>query len=200
LKGVAFAALTAAVVASLAGKANSISTIFSLDIYRKYFDQQADERKLVRVGRWAVIISITIAGLVAPALKTLDQAYQFIQEYVGFISPGVLAIFLMGFFWKRTTAAAAMAGALLTIPVSTILKFLPMWTNGAFPDYPFLDRMSITFGLIIFIMVIMSLVKPEVNPKRIIEVDVKLFKVNPGFIVGSLIIIGILISLYTVFW
>lgn len=200
LKGVAFAALTAAVVASLAGKANSISTIFSLDIYRKYFDRHADERKLVRVGRWAVIISITIAGFVAPALKTLDQAYQFIQEYVGFISPGVLAIFLMGFFWKRTTAAAAMAGALLTIPLSAILKFLPMWTNGAFPDYPFLDRMSITFGLIIFIMVIMSLVKPEVNPKRIIEVDVKLFKVNPGFIVGSLIIIGILISLYTVFW
>ena len=187
-------------VASLAGKANSISTIFSLDLYRKYFDKHADEKKLVRVGRWAVIVSITIAGFVAPALKTLDQAYQFIQEYVGFISPGVLAIFLMGFFWKRTTAAAAMAGALLTIPVSAILKFLPVWTNGWFPDYPFLDRMSITFVLIIGIMVIMSLVKPEVNPKRIIEVDPKLFKVNPGFIFGSLIIIGILIALYTVFW
>ena len=200
LKGVAFAALTAAVVASLAGKANSISTIFSLDLYRKYFDKHADEKKLVRVGRWAVIVSITIAGFVAPALKTLDQAYQFIQEYVGFISPGVLAIFLMGFFWKRTTAAAAMAGALLTIPVSAILKFLPVWTNGWFPDYPFLDRMSITFVLIIGIMVIMSLVKPEVNPKRIIEVDPKLFRVNPGFIFGSLIIIGILIALYTVFW
>ncbi len=200
LKGVAFAALTAAVVASLAGKANSISTIFSLDLYRKYFDKHADEKKLVRVGRWAVIVSITIAGFVAPALKTLDQAYQFIQEYVGFISPGVLAIFLMGFFWKRTTAAAAMAGALLTIPVSAILKFLPVWTNGWFPDYPFLDRMSITFVMIIIIMVIMSMVKPEVNPKRIIEVDAKLFKVNPGFIFGSLIIIGILIALYTVFW
>ncbi len=200
LKGVAFAALTAAVVASLAGKANSISTIFSLDLYRKYFDKHADEKKLVRVGRWAVIVSITIAGFVAPALKTLDQAYQFIQEYVGFISPGVLAIFLMGFFWKRTTAAAAMAGALLTIPVSAILKFLPVWTNGWFPDFPFLDRMSITFVLIISIMVIMSLVKPEGNPKRIIEVDPKLFKVNPGFIFGSLIIIGILIALYTVFW
>jgi solute:Na+ symporter, SSS family len=200
LKGVAFAALTAAVVASLAGKANSISTIFALDIYRKYFNRHADERKLVLVGRWAVIISITIAGLVAPALKTLDQAYQFIQEYVGFISPGVLAIFLMGFFWKRTTAAAAMAGALLTIPVSAMLKFLPAWTNGWFPDYPFLDRMSITFGLIIFIMVIMSLVRPEVKPKRLMEVDTKMFKVNPGFIVGSVIIIGILIALYTVFW
>jgi SSS family solute:Na+ symporter len=200
LKGVAFAALTAAVVASLAGKANSISTIFSLDLYRKYFDKHAGERKLVRVGRWAVIVSITIAGFVAPALKTLDQAYQFIQEYVGFISPGVLAIFLMGFFWKRTTAAAAMAGALLTIPVSAILKFLPVWTNGWFPDYPFLDRMSITFVLIIVIMIIMSIVKPELKPKRLVEVDVKMFKVNPGFIFGSLIIAGVLIALYTVFW
>jgi len=200
LKGVAFAALTAAVVASLAGKANSISTIFSLDIYRKYFDKHADERKLVRVGRWAVIISLAIAGFVAPALKTLDQAYQFIQEYVGFIAPGVLAIFLMGLFWKRTTSSAAMTGALLTIPVSTILKFLPVWTNGWFPDFPFLDRMTITFVLIIVIMIIMSILKPELKPKRLVEIDVKMFKVNPGFIFGSLIIVGILIALYTVFW
>ncbi len=200
LKGVAFAALTAAVVASLAGKANSISTIFSLDIYRKYFDKHADERKLVRVGRWAVIISLAIAGFVAPALKTLDQAYQFIQEYVGFIAPGVLAIFLMGLFWKRTTSSAAMTGALLTIPVSTVLKFLPGWTNGWFPDYPFLDRMTITFVLIIVIMIIMSILKPELKPKRLVEIDVKMFKVNPGFIFGSLIIVGILIALYTVFW
>jgi SSS family solute:Na+ symporter len=157
------------------------------------------KKKLVWVGRWTVIISIAIAGLVAPALKTLDQAYQFIQEYVGFISPGVLAIFLMGFFWKRTTAAAAMTGALMTIPLSTILKFLPVWTNGWFPDYPFLDRMSITFGLIIFMMVLISLLKPEVNRKKEMEVDVSMFKVNPGFIFGSLIIFGILIALYSVF-
>jgi SSS family solute:Na+ symporter len=200
LKGVAFAALTAAVVASLAGKANSISTIFSLDLYRKYFDKHADEKKLVWVGRWTVIISIAIAGLVAPALKTLDQAYQFIQEYVGFISPGVLAIFLLGFFWKRTTATAAMTGALMTIPLSAILKFLPVWTNGWFPNYPFLDRMSITFGLIIFMMVLISLLKPEVNRKKEMEVDASMFKVNPGFIFGSLIIVGILIALYSVFW
>ncbi len=96
-------------------------------------------------GRWAVIISMIIAALVTPALKSLDQAYQFIQEYVGLISPGVLAIFLLGFFWKKTTAPAVMAGALITIPVSTLLKFLPVWTNGAFPDYPFLDRMTIAF-------------------------------------------------------
>lgn len=201
LKGVAFAALTAAIVASLAGKANSISTIFSLDIYKKFFNKEASEKQLVVVGKWAVVIAMLLAALVTPALKSLDQAYQFIQEYVGFISPGVLAIFLMGFFWKRTTAAAALTGTLLTIPISTILKFLPVWTNGAFPDYPFLDRMSITFVMIVLIMIVISLSKPkpELTGKEI-EIDTSMFKVSPGFVVGSVIICGILTALYTVFW
>ena len=201
LKGIAFAALTAAVVASLAGKANSISTIFSLDIYKKYFNKAASERKMVLVGRWAVVVSMLIAALVTPALKSLDQAYQFIQEYVGFISPGVLAIFLMGFFWKRTTAAAAMAGALLTIPFSTVLKFLPVWTNGSFPDFPFLDRMSITFVFIIAIMIVMSIARPsKENEPHTIEVDTSMFRITTSFAIGSIIICGILAALYTVFW
>jgi len=201
LKGIAFAALTAAIVASLAGKANSISTIFSLDIYKKFFNKDASERKMVLVGRWAVIISMVIAGIVTPALKSLDQAYQFIQEYVGFISPGVLAIFLLGFFWKKTTAKAAMAGALLTIPISTVLKFLPVWSNGAFPDYPFLDRMTIDFVAIVLIMISMSLLMPK-NDKdtHAIEVDTSMFKITTGFAIGSIIIVGILSALYTVFW
>jgi len=201
LKGIAFAALTAAVVASLAGKANSISTIFSLDIYKKYFDKEATERKMVLVGRWAVVIAMVIAAIVTPALKSLDQAYQFIQEYVGFISPGVLAIFLLGFYWKRTTANAAMAGALLTIPISTVLKFLPVWYNGVFPDYPFLDRMSITFVSIVLIMIAMSLVFPKKeNDVHVIEIDKSMFRITPGFAIGSIIIMGILVALYTVFW
>jgi SSS family solute:Na+ symporter len=201
LKGVAFAALTAAVVASLAGKANSISTIFSLDIYKKYFKKDASEKHLVSTGKWAVIAAMVIAGIVAPSLRSLDQAYQFIQEYVGFISPGVLAIFLMGLFWKRTTSAAALAGTLLTIPVSTILKFLPTWTNGSFPDYPFLDRMTITFVLIVVVMVTMSLVNPkEENNELKIEIDSRLFKVSPSFMVGAVVIVGILTGLYASFW
>ncbi len=201
LKGVAFAALTAAIVASLAGKANSISTIFSLDIYKKYFNKDASERKLVLTGRWAVIIAMLIAAIVAPALKSLDQAYQFIQEYAGFFSPGVLAIFLLGMFWKKTTAAAGLAGALLTVPISTVLKFLPAWTNGAFPNYPFLDRMTITFFAIVIIMVAISLLKPKpATDTHTIEMDTSLFKVSPAFIVGSFIICGILAALYTVFW
>ncbi|WP_432709458.1 sodium/sugar symporter [Pedobacter sp.] len=201
LKGIAFAALTAAVVASLAGKANSISTIFSLDIYKKYFNKEASERKMVTIGRWAVVVSMVIAGLVTPALKTLDQAYQFIQEYVGFISPGVLAIFLMGFFWKRTTATAAMTGALLTIPMSTVLKFLPVWTNGAFPDYPFLDRMAITFVTIVLVMVAITLINPKKEKESdAIEVDSSMFRITTGFAFGSILIMGILVALYTVFW
>jgi SSS family solute:Na+ symporter len=201
LKGVAFAALTAAIVASLAGKANSISTIFSLDIYKKYFNKDATDKKVVRTGRWAVIISMFLAAIVTPSLRSLDQAYQFIQEYVGFFSPGVLAVFLLGMFWKKTTSQAALAGAILTVPFSAVLKFLPSWTNGAFPDYPFLDRMTITFFVIAILMIIISLAKPKLeNEEHKIEVDRSLFRVSTPFIIGSVIICGILAALYTVFW
>jgi solute:Na+ symporter, SSS family len=203
LKGVALAALTAAIVASLAGKANSISTIFSLDIYKKHFNKNASERKLVLTGRWCVVFCMAIAALVAPSLTTLDQAYQFIQEYVGFFSPGVLAIFLLVMFWKKTTASAGLAGALLTVPIAAVLKFLPMWTEGAFPDYPFLDRMTIAFFIIVAMMVSISLLKPELedqdNTPKIV-VDKSMFKVSSEFVIGSFIICGILVALYTVFW
>jgi SSS family solute:Na+ symporter len=199
-KGVAFAALTAAIVASLAGKANSISTIFSFDIYKKFIRKNASDNEIVNVGRWAVVIAMIIAGAVAPSLRTLDQAYQFIQEYVGFISPGVLAIFLMGFLWKRTTTTAALVGSILTIPVSTLLKFLPGWTNGMFPDYPFLDRMSITFVFIIVVMIVISLAKKKENMPQKILIDIEMFKVSRGFLIGSIIILGILAAFYTLFW
>ena len=201
LKGVAFAALTAAIVASLAGKANSISTIFSLDIYKKFFNKNATEKKLVRTGRITVIIAMLLACIVAPALRNLDQAYQFIQEYVGFISPGVLSIFLLGFFWKRTTSAAALTSAILTIPLSTVLKFLPGWTNGWFPDYPFMDRMTLVFIILMALMVVMSLAdRSHKDAHKALVIDTSMFKTSPGFIVGSAIIIGILTALYTVFY
>jgi solute:Na+ symporter, SSS family len=201
LKGLAFAALTAAIVASLAGKANSVATIFSLDIYKKYFRQNATESQLVKTGRITVVVSMILACIVAPSLRSLDQAYQFIQEYVGFISPGVLAIFLMGFLWKRTTSAAALTSALLTIPLSTLLKFLPSMTNGAFPDYPFLDRMTIVFVFLIVLMIAISLVdRRSLTQKRIIEIDTAAFRCSPSFIAGSVVILGILTALYTAFW
>lgn len=201
LKGIAFAALTAAVVASLAGKANSISTIFSLDIYKKLINKDAHEKTIIRIGKWSVVVSFILAGLVAPSLQTLDQAYQFIQEYVGFISPGVLAIFLLGLFWKRTTSTAALVGTLVTIPFSTVLKFLPQWTDGKFPNYPFLDRMTIVFVTIVGIMVLISLIRPEAKVSRdSILIEPRLFKVSKEFLAGSVIIVAILTALYTSFW
>ena len=201
LKGVAFAALTAAVVASLAGKANSISTIFSLDIYKKMINTNASEKQLVNTGRWAVVISITVAAFVAPALRSLDQAYQFIQEYVGFLSPGVLAIFLLGLFWKKTTSGAALFGTILTIPLSATLKFLPDWTGGMFPVYPFLDRMFITFWIVLFLMIIISLMTPSsVQRKEILPFEKSMLEVKPAFIIGSILILGILAALYTVYY
>jgi SSS family solute:Na+ symporter len=201
LKGLAFAALTAAIVASLAGKCNSIATIFTLDIYKKFINQGASERKMVSVGRWSIIVASLIAIVIAPALRSFDQVYQFIQEYVGFISPGVFAIFLLGFFWKRTTSRAALTAALLTIPLSTLFKFLPEVSRGNIEAIPFLNRMSWVFCIIIAVMIVITLADPKSknNPQGL-EIDTKMFKVSPSFMVASVIICGILAALYTVFW
>lgn len=201
VKGMAFAALTAAIVASLAGKSNSIATIFTLDIYKKYINTTASEKRLVSVGRWSVVVASLIAIVVAPALRSFDQVYQFIQEYVGFISPGVFAIFLLGFFWKKTTSRAALCAALATIPLSVFLKFLPTLTNGWIEAMPFLNRMSWVFIIIVLLMVIVTLTDPKSknNPQGL-EIDGSMFKVTPAFAVSSIVICGILAALYTVFW
>lgn len=201
VKGMAFAALTAAIVASLAGKSNSIATIFTLDIYKKYINTTASEKRLVSVGRWSVVLASLIAIVVAPALRSFDQVYQFIQEYVGFISPGVFAIFLLGFFWKKTTSRAALCAALVTIPLSVFLKFLPTLTNGWIEAMPFLNRMSWVFIIIILLMVIVTFTDPKSknNPQGL-EIDRSMFKVTPAFAVSSIVICGILAALYTVFW
>jgi len=201
IKGLAFAALTAAIVASLAGKSNSIATIFTLDIYKKYIQPDASETRLVRVGRWSVVAASLVAIIVAPALRSFDQVYQFIQEYVGFISPGVFAIFLLGFFWKRTTSRAALFAAVLTIPLSVLFKFLPVLTAGRISEIPFLHRMSLVFMTIIIMMIIITLSdsKSKNNPQGL-EIDSRMFKVSARFMVSSMIIIGIMAALYTIFW
>ncbi|GAB3895384.1 sodium/sugar symporter [Larkinella knui] len=204
MKGLAFAALTAAVVASLAGKCNSISTIFTLDIYKKFFDKDASEQKLVRVGRYAVVVAFIIAIIIAPMLRSFDQVYQYIQEYTNFVSPGVFAIFLLGFFWKRTTTRAALTAAILSIPLSVLLKF---WAEvmGLFgveaADIPFLHRTMWVFCLDVALMVVVTLTDPASHHnEKGLEIDQKMFKVTPSFIAGSAIILTILAVLYTNFW
>ncbi|WP_020596357.1 sodium/sugar symporter [Spirosoma panaciterrae] len=204
MKGLAFAALTAAIVASLAGKCNSISTIFTLDLYKKYVDKNASEQKLVNVGRWAVIVSFIIAIALAPMLRSLDQVYQYIQEYTNFITPGIFAIFLLGFFWKRATNRAALTVAILTLPFSTLLKFWSEFMNlfGVQAEsIPFLHRTTWVFCIDIVLMVLVSLTDPASHRTGDeIIVDRSMFRVTPSFVIGSVGIFGILAVLYTVFW
>ncbi len=194
LKGMAFAALTAAIVASLAGKANSISTIFTLDIYKQYIAPQASEKQLIRIGRITIWVAMAIGVFIAPQLRALEQAYQFIQEYSSFITPGVFAIFIFGMFWKRTTSAAALTAALLTIPLSTAGKFLA-------PEVPFLDRMGIIFLILCAIIIAITLADPKSknNPKGL-EIDESMFSPGKGFAVASILLCGVLAALYTIFW
>jgi len=204
MKGLAFAALTAAVVASLAGKCNSISTIFTLDIYKKYMNKDASEQKLVRVGRWAVVASFAVAIVIAPMLRSFDQVYQYIQEYTNFITPGVFAIFLLGFFWKRATTRAALAVAIVSIPLSTLLKFWPETMNLfgiQAGEIPFLHRTMWVFCLNVALMVIVTLTDPASRShEKGLEIDQRMFRVTPSFVAGSVAIVGILTVLYTAFW
>ena len=125
LKGLSVAALTAAIVASLAGKANSISTIFTLDIYKKYIKQNADEKKMVWTGRLTILIAM-ILGVAFTWNDTLgiggEGGFTFIQKYTGFISPGVFAMFILGMFWKRTTGSAAIAGVIAGFVLSVFFN------------------------------------------------------------------------------
>jgi solute:Na+ symporter, SSS family len=220
LKGLAFAALTAAIVASLAGKANSIATIYTLDIYKKKINVNASEGRMVLIGRIAVIVSMVIAVAIAPFLGIDSKGgFEFIQEYTGFVSPGIFAMFILGFFWKKTTSNAALFATVGGFILSIIFKFLPMITNlqwlqplgFAVPvqqengsivyEIPFLDRMGFVFILAIIGMVIISNIENRkgVRPKGLI-VDKSLFRMSPGFAVGALIVCGILAALYTIYW
>jgi SSS family solute:Na+ symporter len=215
LKGLAIAALTAAIVASLAGKANSISTIFTLDIYKKYIKQGADEKKLVWTGRLTVFISMFIAVIFT--WKDLlgiggEGGFTFIQKYTGFISPGVFAMFMLGFFWKRTTGAAAMTGLITgfllaiffnsyAIPLfgtDNIMYTAYLNKSGAY-EIPFLINMGWSFVLTIIIMVIVSMAGPKVNPKAF-EIDASMFKVSKSTLVLIVIILMLLSALYVKFW
>lgn len=193
LKGLAFAALVAAVVSSLSSMTNSIATIFSMDLYKEYIKKDVTESGLVLAGRSVGIVAMIIAIAVAPFLSSLDQAFQFIQEFTGFVSPGVVAIFVLGFFWKKTTANAALWSAILSVPVSLLFKFL-------LPNLPFLDRMSVIFIALCALMAGISLYENKVeNPKGII-LSKKLFHTDTVFNVGAITLCIIIAFLYARFW
>jgi len=215
LKGLAIAALTAAIVASLAGKANSISTIFTLDIYKKYINKDANEKKMVWTGRLTVFASMIIAIIFT--WKDLlgiggEGGFTFIQKYTGFISPGVFAMFILGFFWKRTTGTAAMVGLITGFVLSIFFNNYAvgllgheniMYTaylnkNGAY-EIPFLINMGWSFLLTIATMITISLAGPKVNPKAF-DIDTSMFKVSKSTLILIVMTIMILSALFVKFW
>lgn len=218
MKGLSVAALTAAIVASLAGKANSISTIFTLDIYNKYIKKDAEEKTLLRIGRITIIVALFTAVLFTWSDMLGiggEGGFTFIQKYTGFISPGIFALFILGMFWKRTTGAAAIAGLLSGLALAVIFNnYAPAWFGHetflytAYPvmekgnivyEIPFLINMGWSFFLTVLVMVFTSLVGPKINPKAF-AIDSSMFKVKPATIVLITIIILLLSALYARFW
>jgi SSS family solute:Na+ symporter len=215
LKGLSIAALTAAIVASLAGKANSISTIFTLDIYRKYMNPAAGEKNIVRTGR-AVIALAMLFSVVLTWKDILGiggaGGFTFIQKYTGFISPGIFAIFILGFFWKRTTGAAAITGIISGFLLSVLFNnYAPglfgheTWLYTAFPDgkggweIPFLVCMGLAFAFTVIIMAAVSLAGPAVNPKAF-DLKAIRFKVEPATLALIVLTVLLLTALYVKFW
>jgi SSS family solute:Na+ symporter len=215
LKGLSIAALTAAIVASLAGKANSISTIFTLDVYKKYLKQDADEKNLVMVGRTVVVVAMII-GILFTWSDLLgiggEGGFTFIQKYTGFISPGILAMFLLGMFWKRTTATAAIAGIITGFGLSVFFnEFAPQvlghetFLYTAFPngnggyEIPFLICMGLSFLFTMIVMVLLSLAGPKVHPGAF-TLDKEMFKLKPSTIAMIVVTLMILTALYVKFW
>ncbi len=216
LKGLSFAALTAAIVASLAGKANSIATIFTLDIYKKVINPQANENRQVNIGRVTILVSMLMAILIAPYLG-IDKkgGFQYIQEYTGFVSPGIFAMFLLGFFWKKTTSNAALFATIGGFILSVAFKVLPLYADLSFLEpmgfavpnaagvyeIPFIDRMGFVFAICVIVMYFISIYETRngVNPKGL-EIDSSMFKPAPGFTVGALIVLGLIVALYSIYW
>ena len=217
LKGLSMAALTAAIVASLAGKANSISTIYSLDIYKKYINKDANDSKIVMMGRVIIILSLVIA-IVINWKDTLGiggkGGFEFIQKYTGYISPAIFPVFLLGFFWKKATSKAAITGIFLGVMLSIIFdKFLPGWMGNdtllytAYPtasgsfEIPYLIQMGWVFCFTTLAIIIVSLldVKGQKHENEITE-DQGQFKLSNAHLAMVMLVLGVVIALYIKFW
>lgn len=198
--GLVFAALMAAIVASTASKINSIATIFTLDLYAKYRPAAAEaegparEKHLVFIGRASAAIATLLALITArPLLGGSDQAYQFIQEFSGFFTPGITVIFLLGLFWKKSSEAGAIGAAVASVAFSYLLK-------AFMPQLPFLDRMGIVFFAALAIAIVLSFVRPGSAGSDRISTQGVSYATSSSFNVASAAIIAILIALYATWW
>lgn len=216
LKGLSIAALTAAIVASLAGKANSISTIFTLDIYKKYIKPNADEKSMVVMGKAVIAIALFISIVLTwKDLMGIGAAggFTYIQKYTGFISPGIFAIFILGFFWKRTTGEAAITGIIMGFVMSVLFNnYAPrLFGNDTFLytaylnsgthqyEIPFLICMGLSFLFTMISIIVVSLFGPKINPKHFV-LDKAMFKVEPSTLALIVVTLLLLAALYVKFW
>ena len=194
LRGLIFAALVAAIVSSLASMMNSISTIFTMDVYRDMIKKTASEKHYVFVGRIAALIAILIALFAAqPFLGGNESIFQAIQEYTGFIAPGVVAVFLLGFLWRRANTAGAFALLISSVAFSVIGKL-------ALPDLPFVIRIWAVFLLCLVVGVIASLLAPKPSPERPVELAGIGFGTSGGFNLASVVIVAIFVLIYVIYW
>lgn len=207
LKGLVLAALAAAIVSSLASMLNSTATIFTMDIYRPYIKKNANNSQTVAVGRITAAVALIIAVLIAPQLSNLGQVFQYIQEYTGVVSPGILGVFLMGLFYKKATNKGAIIGVVLSIPIALYFKVGPNgWADGSsleslFIVLPFMKQMMITCLLTIGLIALVSYLDNKgKDDSKGIALSRQLFETSQGFNISSLVLIVILVFLYVVFW
>ena len=193
LKGLVLAALTAAIVSSLASMLNSTSTIFTMDIFKPYFNKKATETQLVTVGRISAAVALVIAVLLAPVMGNIPQMFQYIQEYTGLVSPGILAVFLMGLFWKKASNKAAIVGVLSSIVIAVLLK-------SQVADLPFLDQMFYTMLLTMVIIAGVSINTSETDDPKGIELKASTFDTDAVFNISAYAVLIILVVLYAIFW
>lgn len=194
LKGLVLAALSAAIVSSLASMLNSISTIFTMDIYKPYVNPTAESKKYVNVGRITAVVALFVAIVVSPLLSSMDQMFQYIQEYTGLVSPGILAVFIMGLFWEKATNKGAVWGILLSIPIALAFKILPF-------EMPFMDQMFYTFLFTMVIIMMVSLTScPTEEDEKGIPLTADLFKTDKVFNICAYIICVLLAVIYTIFF
>jgi SSS family solute:Na+ symporter len=187
----------------LASMLNSTSTIFTMDIYKQHINKEASEGKMVNVGRMSAGGALIIACIMAPLLGGIDQAFQFIQEYTGIVSPGILAVFILGLFWKKSTNKGAIWGAILSVPIAMYFKIgAKGWIESMFfVDIPFLHQMGLTCLLSMLVIVVVSHLdgKGEDNEKGI-PLTKGIFNTSPAFNISAFAISLILVVLYALLW
>ena len=202
VKGLILAALAAAIVSSLASMLNSTSTIFTMDIYRSHFNKNATDAQMVSVGRITAVVALIIAIIIAPQLGSLGQVFIFIQEYTGVVSPGILAVFLMGLFYKKATNNAAIWGAILSIPIAMYFKVAPKgWSDASiFVELPFMHQMGYTCLVTLALIALISYLDGNKDDSKGINLTKKLFATNNTFNIGAFSVVLITAFLYAMFW